>query len=312
VYAIWNGAFALYVQGVLNRPAAFVVNFFAAYWSFTVLHDAVHNAVSPAYPFVNDLAGTLAGLVLLAPFSLFRQIHLCHHRYAGDHHGESVSGGAAGHPLGMSLDPDEWTGRGPAVLLPLRWFSIPFHYVYFYFRTVKSTNAAEFFAGLLFTLAGFHVAWASLPADKVDALVVCCMAPTLCAFGWLAYLFDYVPHRPFVVTYKEDPYRSTNATSLFGAVDWPLWNAFSMNQNMHVVHHIWPFIPYYQYNRLWRKYGQEMVQNGTRVVPLFIAGDPASLFAELRGVKDSRSVSVAHASSSSSASSSVTEAKKQY
>jgi hypothetical protein len=36
------------------------------------------------------------------------------------------------------------------------------------------------------------------------------------------------------------------------------------------------------------------------------------LFAELRGVKDSRSVSVAHASSSSSASSSVTEAKKQY
>jgi len=252
---VWVYSFVGYMLGWHNRAASIALSTAASYWTFTVLHDAVHNAVIPN-SFLNTVVGYIAAFPLMGPYRLFKQIHLCHHRYAGDHHGESAKAG--GNTNGISLDPDEWTGRGPELLLPFRWVSIFMYYVYFYFRTVKEVNLVEL-PVFLFTLVGFFTAvWTISPLDKADTIIVCHIVPALIAQAYLAYLFDYVPHRPHVVTYKEDPYRSTNATSLFGKVDWFAWNAFSMNQNMHVVHHIWPFLPWYRYNLLWQKHGDEM------------------------------------------------------
>jgi len=97
------------------------------------------------------------------------------------------------------------------------------------------------------------------------------------------YFFDYVPHRPHKIPYREDPYRSTNATSFNGSVNHYLWCCFCMCQNIHIVHHIWPSVPFYKYRALWMKYGDELIKNGVRVVPLIVENDRRiHLFPELK------------------------------
>jgi hypothetical protein len=58
----------------------FFIRVIAMYVVFTPLHDAVHRAVSPAIPILNDVVGHLAGLGLSAPFLMFSHVHLAHHK----------------------------------------------------------------------------------------------------------------------------------------------------------------------------------------------------------------------------------------
>ena len=61
------------------------VSALAIYSSFTPLHDATHRAVSSS-PWLNDLIGTIAACLLVPCLStsVYRVLHLEHHRWAGD------------------------------------------------------------------------------------------------------------------------------------------------------------------------------------------------------------------------------------
>lgn len=274
-------------KGVVNGPTAMAMSTYAAYLSFAVLHDAVHFAVAPKHRFLNELAGHLAGIPLLAPFPMFRFIHLSHHRYSGDH----------------QLDPDEWAGRGPWILLPLRWATVFNYYIYTFVRTMvwrfrcketisalvrKSDRALLLFGvGFGFAFSNFIAfAFRSIPEESHAILCWCVLFPQMIAATILIYFFDYVPHRPHVIPYREDPFKSTNATSFMGSVDGFLWTSACLSQNMHIVHHLWPFMPWYTYSRLWKAYGPEILEKGTRIVPLFITRPTREIFEELQPPTD--------------------------
>jgi fatty acid desaturase len=123
-YAIYGTSFVGYVTGNLFWWQSFVMSTLALYWSFTVMHDAVHMAIAPRNRWLNDGCGWLASLLLFAPFPLFRFIHLSHHRYSGDD----------------ALDPDAYAGHGPEVLLPFRWATIIHNYIFYFSRTVCDTK----------------------------------------------------------------------------------------------------------------------------------------------------------------------------
>jgi beta-carotene hydroxylase len=270
----WCGSMWLYLSFTIGPIFACGLSTFSSYWCFTVMHDAVHMSIAPKWKCLNDTAGVLAGIPLLAPFGLFKFIHLTHHRFSGDHD----SG-----PNGTSLDPDEWAGRGHVLLLPLRWATVFFYYIYWFFQRVKFQERGvvkpspaqrtilhelNIYAFLLIFMQ--ILIWRAAPAARCDAGIVCWVIPQLISTSFLMYLFDYVPHRPHVVPYRTCPYRSTNATSFLGSVDGLIWTSAALSQNLHIVHHIWPFMPFYSYRRLWRQHGAEMQEKGCRIVPLIV------------------------------------------
>jgi beta-carotene hydroxylase len=259
-----------FIHGHMSGCVAMLFNTIAVYLTFTVAHDAVHGSVMPKNSQYNDLLGHISGIPLLAPFHLFKIIHLTHHKYSGDH--DSA-------PDGTSLDPDAWAGEGPILLLPLRWATVFVHYVRVFaklysWRSHSGTKLKADDAALnnllcmvfLLSLSGYYCHYKVHPT----AFSICVLLPQFFGATWLMYFFDYVPHRPHVIPYREDPYRSTNATSFLGSVDSHLWTWFCLGQNIHIIHHIWPSVPFYKYRGLWKKYGSTLIDSGVRVVPLII------------------------------------------
>jgi len=108
----------------------------------------------------------------------------------------------------------------------------------------------------------------------------CYALPGYVAIGFLAMMFDYIPHRPHGTT---NIYQGTNLTALYRTtttsdhggqgtvmmsyVTAPL-SPLMLWQNYHVVHHLYPWIPFYRYAKVWTAMEKEMLAAGVPVVPL--------------------------------------------
>lgn len=121
-----------------------------------------------------------------------------------------------------------------------------------------------FFSSLLMlpvVISLLFITYFLVPPEKSNAPLVCMIIPQALAATLLMYLFDCrlriklrndltnilkldVPHRPHIIPYKEDPFRSTNATSFLNSLDGVLWTSVTLSQNLHIIHHIWPFMPF--------------------------------------------------------------------
>jgi len=222
--ALWALAFALPV------PFGLPIATLAAYAAFTPLHEAAHRSIAcrPARTALTELAGRLAAIPLLAPFLAVRYIHLEHHKHTND----------------PALDPDHWSGRGPAWLLPLRWLTQDLHYYAVYaLRPRPLRERLEVYA----TLLVMYGAVAALVAMGHGRTVLFgWLLPARLAIGILAWAFDYLPHRPHTITAREDRYQATRA------VPGKLAALATFGQSMHLVHHLYPGVPFYRYGAVYR------------------------------------------------------------
>lgn len=217
-----------------------------AYAAFTPMHDATHRAVARR-GWLNEVAGRLAGLPLLAPFPAFRAMHLAHHRHTNEE----------------GDDPDLWSGSGPRFLLPLRWLTQDLHY---YARVVGGKSRlsrlelTEVVLGVtLQVVAG--LVFLALGEGLTFLLVV--LIPSRLATAALAYAFDYLPHRPHTITSKEDRFRATHIL----AERW--LTPLMLCQNFHLVHHLYPAVPFYGYEAVWIDQREELLAQGAREVSIF-------------------------------------------
>jgi len=241
----WLSVVALAATHLLPLWIAGPLAFVLAYAAFTPMHDASHRSVARR-GWLNEVVGRLAGLPLLAPFPAFRAMHLAHHRHTNEED-----------------DPDLWSGSGPGWLLPLRWLTQDLHY---YARVlgghanlgklelveIVAAVALQVAAGVLFLLAG--EGWVFL-------LVV--LIPARLATAALAYAFDYLPHRPHTIPSREDRFRATHVL----AESW--LTPLMLCQNFHLVHHLYPAVPFYRYELVWIDQREELVRRGGRVVSIF-------------------------------------------
>ena len=74
--------------------------------------------------------------------------------------------------------------------------------------------------------------------DFLPFIFNCWFAPALMVGVTLGLFFDYLPHRPFL-----SRSRWRNARVYPGSV----MNWLIMGQNYHLVHHLWPSIPWFEY-----------------------------------------------------------------
>jgi beta-carotene hydroxylase len=287
-----NAAFAF---NALPYSASFGIAAVASYVAFTPMHDACHGAIATrksGHRWMNQFVGWVCGAILTVPFSAFRVLHLEHHKFT------NVPG----------KDPDLWaSGIGhdgqqisvlPMLFLPLRWATIMWAYYVHYIRTIAGRPRREVVQTLTLGVLGitpYFLRLLSIPdwlSPVAEHLFYCNALPSAFAFMVLGFAFDYLPHRPSVnqdiyhgtslvsITqhgYREadqnEPRRSEKKTDrrehdpesyLTSPLTIPL-----LFQNYHVVHHLYPWLPFYMYSAVWHRLGNEFRDRGTKIHNLF-------------------------------------------
>jgi beta-carotene hydroxylase len=167
---------------------------------------------------VNAVLGHGSALILGFSFPVFTRVHLQHHAHVND----------------PENDPDHFVSTGgPLWLIAARFF---YHEIYFFQRRLwRNWELLEWFLGRLAVVALVFTAY---QFDFLGYIFNFWFSPALVVGIALGLFFDYLPHRPF-----EERDRWKNARVYPSAV----LNWLIMGQNYHLVHHLWPSIPWYRY-----------------------------------------------------------------
>lgn len=231
-----------------------VMSSIASYAAFTVMHDAVHRALSTDRWF-NDMIGRFSSL-FFGPFSnynLFKRVHLDHHKYTND----------------PKRDPDMFSsehGPGGPWLMPLRWMFVDIGYLHAYlgvnnpFRPKGSVSKKE--QAIVWvdwcTNAAIiaYFCYFGYTAEVLQYWVI----PSRFAMVFLAFAFDYLPHAPHETTRKADRYHTTSYISSSFLVR-PFLSMLLFYQNYHIMHHLYPTVPFYRTPKLWQGSKNKLVQD---------------------------------------------------
>jgi beta-carotene hydroxylase len=195
----------------------FSVNTLALHCSGTVIHDACHQSAH-RNRIVNAILGHGSALILVFAFPVFTRVHLQHH-------------GNVNHPKD---DPDHYVSTGgPLWLIAVRFL---YHEVFFFQRRLwRNYELLEWFISRLIVIS---IVYISVQYHFLGYILNFWFIPAFIVGITLGLFFDYLPHRPFV-----ERSRWKNARVYPGKV----LNILILGQNYHLIHHLWPSIPWYNY-----------------------------------------------------------------
>lgn len=247
---------ALAVAEVIPLGLAAALSTLCCYLAFTPAHEAAHGNISGRHAhlrWLDEGIGWISALVLFAPFSAFRVLHLTHHSHTNN----------------PERDPDFWVaGKGP-LQTALRCLTIvPHYYADFLLGPTSKTAAAKkarpSTVGVLATL-GFGLG-AAVAAGYGPELLTLWVGPAMLASGLLAFAFDWLPHQPHDV---QGRFRDTRV------VLFPGLETLLLGQNYHLIHHLYPRVPFYNYRDCFEATRDELEAEGAPILDLR-ASPPAS------------------------------------
>ena len=249
--AVFHGglaAFALF--GPVPLWAATLPLGLSTYAHYTLVHESVHGNVVRRNEAAHAALGWYGALILGLTWPVLRRTHQQHHSHTNGTddpdrfvHGSMVRVLFLGFRLGLSallpwvllrrIVPEEEPLR--PYLLAEAWMTPPERRVHY---------AAQ--SGLVAVVWGLMIAgfWA-----EVLALYV---VPGLIGRALLMVLFQWWPHRPFEGRGRYDATRYGYLGSE------PFW----LSQNLHLMHHLWPAVPWYNYRRLERALAPMLAERG--------------------------------------------------
>ena len=76
--------------------------------------------------------------------------------------------------------------------------------------------------------------------------------PFRIALFFLTLFLDYLPHIPYQHVQSEAPFKATNVIEKKGWLDRVLF-FLMLGQNYHLVHHLFPQIPFHQSRNVWKR-----------------------------------------------------------
>ncbi len=233
--------------GALPAAAAVALAALGAYLSFTPMHDAAHRAVGKSR-LLNVAIGRLAALPLMGPFPAFRYVHLEHHKHTNEDDGS---------------DPDRYSGAGPWWALPLRWATQDLHYYVVYATRLRRRPRAEAAETVATLVLVYGCAAALIATGHAAEVLLYLLLPPRIAITLLALAFDYLPHAPYLATRREDRFLATRI------IDHRWLTPLLLGQNYHLVHHLYPAVPWYRYGRVWAARRAQLEHAGARAVRLW-------------------------------------------
>lgn len=257
----YSAVIASWFAGAAPLWVCTLVNAALSYAFYTVHHDANHKAISgrnDRWKWLDPLCGNVASLPIQIEFKGFSGSHLRHHANTND----------------PAKDPDVLVA-GPLWMLPIKWlFGVVFGIV------GALPGGERLMGGAIARLAPGR-APAQSDRMKADARrmrrfsQLCLIAlvgsiplglfvpvfflwwlPSRLGVFALMVLFQWLPHMPYE---SSERFHNTRITTFRGST-WLL-----LQQDRHLIHHLYPSVPWYRYRAVFRELRPLLEAEGARI-----------------------------------------------
>jgi len=219
-----------------------VLNGVILYGTYTIVHEGVHeNIVSrkSRFRWINMSAAFFASLPLCLLIYPHRASHFLHHRQCNTQDDPDIyARGSFGVvtfwriPLAILQQLNPLAQARQCRELALSRWQQGFSYVTYLLL-----------AGLVLGLVA---------AGYAFELMALWFIPFFIGYGLMLVLFTWVPHHPHILTGR---YHDTRCSL------WPGGNLLTQGQNYHLIHHMMPWVPWYNYERVFREIRPWLEQN---------------------------------------------------
>jgi beta-carotene hydroxylase len=218
-----------------------ILNSFILYLDQTPLHEACHGNIAgkdSKFLWLNHLVGFVCGALLLHEYKAFRHMHLAHHRDTNN----------------PDIDPDHWVAVQNPFVVFVRCMTIVFWYHHYFWKYIAfkphipGMRPLALHIVAMYTIFYSVAFWLSVFGWWREVLALW-IVPHFIASAMIIYFFAYLTHKPHEV---HERYRDTNVFWVKGKIMEPIVNWLYMFQNFHLIHHLFPRIPFYLYPRAFR------------------------------------------------------------
>lgn len=243
------------LMGVIPLWALILPLGYTAYAHYTLVHESIHgNFIQDRrYAWLHTLIGWYGSFILFTPFPLLERTHKHHHSF-----------------VNSEKDPDIYVKMSfPRLLLRnlISW-ALQLLPVKLLQTILPETLKHRGYLGAdkimsLSELRQYHITnwiWVGLLWGAVFAgfgweVVTLFYLPLLIALNMLVIMFQWLPHHPFKETGRYSATRNTGMSGL---------NLIFLWQNWHLMHHLWPSVPFYNYERLYHSLRPVLEEKGAR------------------------------------------------
>lgn len=241
------GGIVVGVKRLAPWPIVFFVNSWVGYAWYTVHHDATHKAISGRDPnrrWLDTTFGQIAGVMMQLEFKGYAQNHLKHHAHTN-----------------TDQDPDLIV-KGPLWQMPIKWaVGMVFMSILLLpgggrvqTAIIKKLSPAmapsserdkrDARRQRLLSQAAMILLLATIPLGGFKAAFLLWYLPGRVGGLYLTILFQWLPHFPFDRT---DRWGNTRVTR------WPGSTWMMLQQDRHLIHHLYPSIPWFRYRQAFRE-----------------------------------------------------------
>ncbi len=245
---------ALAMSGFVPLWVGGLVNFVVLYLSAHINHEATHKNLSGTVArahWLNEGIGQFGSFWLFLPFPAFRAVHLTHHRVTND----------------PALDCDMWFAVKHPLSVLLRCCSLLVGYEMTLHRLVRRGIVPK---SVIWETMAQRLGWLAL-AVALTALgfgtevLVLWVLPALAVMPVLAFLFAYVVHHPHS---DQGKLQASNIWLTRQKRLQPLLTGIFLFQNYHLVHHLYPRVPFYRYGEVYREQQEKLKSQDAAIKPI--------------------------------------------
>lgn len=224
----------------LLHPLCLIIQILLVIVMFTPLHDAVHRSAHRSSKMNAVILHSLWPIFLNAPH-VFKLIHLAHHAHTN--HG--------------AQDPDHFTSAKSWTMRWVRSFFLIFYYYVYSWKFIPRTpkNLVWMALSVGFLVGAGVLLWFTPWAIP---LFFAWFLPGILGIGILGFLNTAWPHHPGAETSR---IKNTKILLVPKPLEWLL-----LAQNYHLLHHLRPSMPWYDYKAYWRANRDRLLQEGAEVI----------------------------------------------
>jgi len=228
-----------------------------AYAHYTLVHESIHGNLVPGRPrlrWLNDAVGWVGALGLSYNWPIMMRGHALHHAHTNTDQDPDIHvKGTFGQLL------VKWLVFVPVSLVPqsLLRFIAPAQYR----KLERMLRPGEMLQGSAVSLAILGLLALSIATGRVLDWLCLLFIPTRVAALILQICFSWLPHHPHDRTER---YLNTRVSL------WPGGTVLLLQQNLHLMHHLWPSVPFYNYARLYRGLRPTLVARGSPIQGLMV------------------------------------------
>ncbi len=236
------GYAALYFNfNAMPKSLIVIVGTFLAYSIFTIIHEASHGNIArgnASFEKLETIIGWISGMALFFPYKAFVTIHLQHHAHTND----------------SEQDPDGYVRGSNLLEVFFRCLTLVGHYYVSSLGANSNTNEAMKRTKnqtWLFIILNIAIVTLFIYNNQFTFFLYVFLLPALIAAPILGFTFDWLPHYPH---HNLGKYHNTRIVTIPGL------EFLSFFQSYHLIHHLYPRVPFYNYKKRYQMIQKELIE----------------------------------------------------